>query len=109
MESKDIIKKAQAECGEYVTGYRMDITIESLNAICEAMWTRAINLTYCFTEWLGEVLDVIGKKNFESKKSETSRTRRCKPANTTCFTANDTVHNNQPPVKAMPESGTAGI
>jgi hypothetical protein len=29
------------------------------------MWTRAINLTYCFTEWLGEVLDVIGKKNFE--------------------------------------------
>ena len=65
MESKDIIKRAQAECGEYVTGYRMDITNESLNAICEAMWTRAINLTYCFTEWLGEVLDVIGKKNFE--------------------------------------------
>ena len=65
MESKDIIKRAQAECGEYVTGYRMDITNESLNAICEAMWNRAINLTYCFTEWLGEVLDVIGKKNFE--------------------------------------------
>lgn len=65
MTNKEIIKRAQKECGEYVTGYKYDITSNSLNAICEAMWKRAINLSYCFTEWLGDVLDVIGKKNFE--------------------------------------------
>ena len=64
MKNQDIIKRAQAECGEYVTGYKGDITSETINAICEAMWTRAKNLTYNFTEWMGEVLDVVGKKNY---------------------------------------------
>ena len=41
MKNQDIIKRAQAECGEYVTGYKGDITSETINAICEAMWTRA--------------------------------------------------------------------
>lgn len=65
MKNAEIIKRAQKQCGEYVTGYKGDITIETLNVICEAMWSRAVNLSMNFTEWLGEVLQVIGKKNFE--------------------------------------------
>lgn len=64
MNNKEIIKRAQSECGEYVTGYRYDITIDSLRSICEAMWNRAKNLSYTITEWVGEVADVLGKKAF---------------------------------------------
>jgi hypothetical protein len=83
MTNTEIIKKAQAECGEYVTGYRYDITVDSLNAICEAMWKRAKNLSYTFTGWFGEVADVLGKKaflfwiddihTFEDKKMEENK------------------------------------
>jgi len=64
MKNAEIIKRAQKQCGEYVTGYKGDITSETLNVICEAMWSRSVNLSMNFTEWLGEVLEVIGKKNF---------------------------------------------
>lgn len=65
MKNNEIIKRAQSECGEYVTGYKADITADTIIAILEAMWSRAKNLTYCFTEWSGEVLDVVGQKNYE--------------------------------------------
>ena len=64
MENKEIIKRAQAECGEYVTGYRADITIDSLASICEAMWKRSINISLTISDWYGQVADVIGKQAF---------------------------------------------
>ena len=64
MKNQDIIKRAQTECGEYVTGYRFDITFNSLNAICEAMWKRSINLSFTVSDWFGQVADVLGKQAF---------------------------------------------
>lgn len=64
MTRKEIIKKAQTECGEYATGYKGDVGEESMTKICEMMWTRSKNLGYSFEEWLREVMDVVGKPNF---------------------------------------------
>ena len=64
MTNKDIIRKAQEACGENVTGYRADITCDTLKVICEALWKRAANLTYDFFEWMGEVKTVIGVTAF---------------------------------------------
>lgn len=63
--AKQIIEKAQAESGEYVTGYKSDITIITLGNICEALWNRAKNLCYTFVDWRLEVAKVIGSKNYK--------------------------------------------
>lgn len=60
MKNQDIIKKAQAECGEYVTGYRYDITAESIIAICRMVWNRSVNLSFTFCEFRMEMNKVIG-------------------------------------------------
>lgn len=38
MTRKEIIKKAQTECGEYATGYKGDVSEGSLTKICEMMY-----------------------------------------------------------------------
>lgn len=63
--AKQIIEKAQAESGEYVTGYKSDITNITLYNICEALWNRAKNLCYTFVDWKSEVAKVIGLKNYK--------------------------------------------
>lgn len=64
MKNVELIKKAQAECGEYATGYKADISENSLIKICEMVWTRAANLTYSFFEWHRELIAVIGIKAY---------------------------------------------
>lgn len=60
MTAKEIIKKAQTECGETPTGYKHDITIDSLKVICKMMWRRSVNLSYTFCEFRMEVQKTIG-------------------------------------------------
>ena len=64
MKAREIIKKAQNECGETATGYKYDITTDSLKRICEMLWTRAANLCYTFCEWRIELTKVIGVRAF---------------------------------------------
>jgi hypothetical protein len=64
MKNNEIIKKAQTECGEYATGYKGDISENSLMKICEMIWIRAKNLSYNFAEWHREMTVVIGIKAY---------------------------------------------
>lgn len=64
MTNKELIKKAQTECGEYATGYRYDISEDVLKNICEKVWTRAKNLGYSVIEWKEELMKVIGKHQY---------------------------------------------
>lgn len=60
MKNIEIIKKAQAECNETITGYKRDISQDSLKVICEMMWKRSINLMYDFSEFRMEMQKCIG-------------------------------------------------
>lgn len=64
MKNNEIIKKAQEQAGEYVTGYKHDITFDSLRNICEMIWNRARNLAFNFSEWHMEMRTVIGGPNY---------------------------------------------
>lgn len=64
MKNNEIIKQAQAECGEYVTGYKGDITCDSLKAICNKIWNRCVNLSYTFVEFRMEMSSVVGVKAY---------------------------------------------
>ena len=65
MTAKEVIKKAQETCGEYVTGYKGDVNENNLREICEMMWNRSVNLGYNFAEWHVEVAVVIGNRNYK--------------------------------------------
>ena len=64
MSDKEIIKKAQENCGQYATGYKGDVNAENLREILSMLWNRAKNLTYTFCEWRMEVNKVIGARKF---------------------------------------------
>ena len=64
MTAKEIIKRAQAEYGQYETGYKGDVNCDNLKSICEQMWKRCINLSYNFAQWHCEVTSIIGSKNY---------------------------------------------
>ena len=65
MNAKEIIKKAQTECGDYATGYKQDINGNTIREICKMMWTRAKNLSYNFGEWHREITTIIGMKQYQ--------------------------------------------
>lgn len=64
MKNNEIIKKAQEICGEYVTGYKADVSENSVREICRMIWVRSANLGYSFFQWHDEMLSVLGKAAF---------------------------------------------
>lgn len=64
MTAQEIIKRAQTECGEYVTGYKGDVNCDNLKSICEQMWNRCANLGYNFAQWHCEITSIVGNKNY---------------------------------------------
>ena len=64
MKNNEIIKQAQAECGEYVTGYKADVNIDNLQVIMEKIWHRCVNLSYTFQDFRLEMSQVIGTKAY---------------------------------------------
>ena len=65
MTNTEVIKKAQETCGEYVTGYKRDVSQNTIREICKMMWTRAKNLSYNLAEWHVEVATVVGNRNYK--------------------------------------------
>lgn len=84
MKATEIIKKAQAECGEFATGYRADVNEDVLGKICEMMWAYSAELGYRIADWHCQMFDVLGKKahkfwvanifEFEHKMVEANKT-----------------------------------
>lgn len=65
MTAQEIIKRAQTECGEYVTGYKGDVNCDNLKSICEQMWNRCANLGWNTGLWRREVISIIGMNKYD--------------------------------------------